>query len=343
MQHRITRSSKLLNEHGELKQKGYATKPLLKYNRSQVAKKHRLKEWDYYLISNREHAVALTVGRSGTLLLISASFINLKERKEVTKTTVKIVSNRKFRMPVSSEAGDILFQDKKVQLSFMNHKGNRELNLSIKGLINTETIEASFVLSDEPEDSMVIATPFKKDDKLFYYNQKMIGMRATGTARVGTDTFSFRPENTYALLDWGRGVWPYHTSWYWGVAQGKISGNLFGFNLGYGFGDTSAATENMLFFNGIASKLKNVTFHLQKNDKNEYEYMKPWIITSSNRRIELVFIPILDRSANLSAVFLSTNQHQVFGKFTGSAVLDDGTVVFLQDFMGFAERVDNRW
>jgi hypothetical protein len=33
MQHKITKPSKLLNKHGELIQRGYATYPLLKYQK----------------------------------------------------------------------------------------------------------------------------------------------------------------------------------------------------------------------------------------------------------------------------------------------------------------------
>ena len=50
------------------------------------------------------------------------------------------------------------------------------------------------------------------------------------------------------------------------------------------------------------------------------------------------FKPILDRAANTDFVVLGSNQHQVFGKFTGKAVLDDGTIVEIKDFVGFAER-----
>jgi hypothetical protein len=343
MQHRITKPSKLLNKHGVLIQKGYATSPLLKYLRKDVANKQKLKEWDYYLIDNHEYAVALTVGKSGSIVLISASLIDLKTKKETTKSVIRLVSDKKLSMPQSSETGDIIYHDKNVNVSFKNYKGDRELSLSIKGFLKNENFDASLLLAYEPQDSMVIATPFKEDKKLFYYNRKIIGMRATGTVHLGNQTITFKPIHSFGLLDWGRGAWPHHTTWYWSAAQGMVCGNLFGFNLGYGFGDTTKATENMLFFNGIASKLEDVTFHIPKNDKNEYDYMKSWIITSSDRRLELVFMPIIDRSVNLSIILLSTNQHQVFGTFTGTAILDDGTIVFLQDFMGFAERVENKW
>lgn len=38
-----------------------------------------------------------------------------------------------------------------------------------------------------------------------------------------------------------------------------------------------------------------------------------------------------------------SGQHQVFGSFTGTAVLDDGTAVRLKELLGFAEKVDDRW
>jgi hypothetical protein len=40
---------------------------------------------------------------------------------------------------------------------------------------------------------------------------------------------------------------------------------------------------------------------------------------------------------------IKSDQHQVFGRFTGKAVLDSGETIALRDFMGFAEKVENRW
>lgn len=343
MQNEITVPSKLLDNKGELIQKGYATSPILMYQRKNVAKKHRLKEWDYYLIYNENYGVALTLGKSGSLVLISASLINYNSREQTTKSLVRFVSKRKLSMPESSKSGDIHYQDKELNLSFKHRNGHRELTLFMRDFKKNKNLEVAVKLFDEPKDSMVIATPFKESKKYFYYNQKIIGMRAEGSVYLDQETILFKPDTSFGLLDWGRGAWPYKTSWYWGAGQGIISGNLFGFNLGYGFGDTSAATENMIFFNGKASKLKNVVFHIPKNEKNQYEYLKPWMISSSDKRFEMVFKPILDRSANLSLIFFSTNQHQVFGKYTGTVMLDDGTIIFLKDFLGFAERVKNRW
>ena len=40
---------------------------------------------------------------------------------------------------------------------------------------------------------------------------------------------------------------------------------------------------------------------------------------------------------------ICSDQHQVFGKFSGTAVLDDGQKLEIRDLMGFAEKVRNKW
>jgi len=117
----------------------------------------------------------------------------------------------------------------------------------------------------------------------------------------------------------------------------------FGFNIGYGFGDTSAATENMLFYEGKAHKLSQVKFNIPVSHDGREQYLKPWTFTSDDGRFEMDFFPIIDRAAYISLGPLMSDQHQVFGRFTGNAVLDDGRTIKIKDFLGFAEKVENKW
>ena len=55
------------------------------------------------------------------------------------------------------------------------------------------------------------------------------------------------------------------------------------------------------------------------------------------------FRPVLDRASCTDVKLIKSDQHQVFGMFTGKAVLDDGTVIEVKDFPGFAEKVENKW
>ena len=146
-----------------------------------------------------------------------------------------------------------------------------------------------------------------------------------------------------AVLDWGRGVWTYQNTWYWGSASGYVDGVPFGMNLGYGFGDTRAATENMLLYDGVAHKLDQVDFGIPKDAAGKDDLLAPWHVTDNLDRLDLTFTPILDRAAYTGAVVLESNQHQVFGRFDGTAVLDDGTALTIRGLRGFAEKVKNRW
>ena len=57
----------------------------------------------------------------------------------------------------------------------------------------------------------------------------------------------------------------------------------------------------------------------------------------------MTFLPVLDRAAKLDFKLIVTDQHQVFGKMSGVAVLDDGTKIQLDDIMCFAEKVHNKY
>ena len=63
----------------------------------------------------------------------------------------------------------------------------------------------------------------------------------------------------------------------------------------------------------------------------------------SDGRFEMDFNPIIDRSALMDFKAILSDQHQVFGKMTGKAVLDDGTVLEIKDMLCFAEKVHNKY
>ena len=55
------------------------------------------------------------------------------------------------------------------------------------------------------------------------------------------------------------------------------------------------------------------------------------------------FVPVIDRQAPLDIKIMCMIPHQVFGRISGKAVLDDGTEITVKDKMVFAERVHNKW
>ncbi|MEK4968286.1 DUF2804 domain-containing protein [Cytobacillus sp. FSL R7-0696] len=343
MQREMTEAGHLLNDKGELVQAGYAKQLLLTYDRKAIkAQAWRIKEWDYYLVCNDDFGVALTIADNSYMALLSVSFLDFKRASYRTTSMMKPLTFGKLNLPSTSKEGDIVYQDKRIKLSFSHIKNGRKLCCHMKNFDGKTDFACDIDLVNEAKDSIVMAIPFKEDRQAFYYNQKINGMRAKGSVHYGQTEYQFQEKNSFATLDWGRGVWTYKNTWYWGSASGVVEGKTFGFNIGYGFGDTSLASENMLFYDGVAHKLEEVTFHIPQNN-GIFDYLSPWRFTSSDGRFEMDFIPILDRKDHTSVIVISSDQHQVFGHFTGKAVLDDGTTIVLKDFLGFAERVENKW
>lgn len=343
MQYEIKEPIDLLDANGNLTKAGYAKKLLPKYDRKKVKGGFaRLKEWDYYYVGNDHFGIALTIADNSYMGLDSISFLSFEGTPwEITKSPMRVFPMGKTGLPTTSTAGTTAISGKGYALKFVVYKDKRVLTAHMDAFKGEDAIDIHVTLTGEPEESMVICTPFEKEGH-FYYNQKINCMRAEGTVKIGEQVYTFEPDSAFGVLDWGRGVWTYHNTWYWGSASGLADGVDFGFNIGYGFGDTSAASENMLFYNGKAHKLSQVTFCIPMKDGRE-DYLKPWKFTSDDGRFEMDFVPVIDRASCTDVKLIKSDQHQVFGHFSGTAVLDDGTELHIHNLMGFAEKVENKW
>lgn len=337
--HEVTKRQPLLKKDGTLGEPGWSRQLLQTYDRAAIrAPKFRIKEWDYYLVLNEDFAGAFTISDDGYIGLQSVSLLHLKEGWEHTETILNPLPMGRFNLPPTSVRGNTIYRDGRLHMRFQVKEGERKLFCEFKNFYQGKSFSCNITLKQPEMDTMVIATPWKEKKNAFYYNQKINCMPASGVMTFDGKTYVFSPETDFGTLDWGRGVWTYDNRWYWGSGNGLVDGKPFGFNIGYGFGDTRAATENILFYEGKAHKLDDVTFHIPPDD-----YMKPWTFTSSDGRFEMDFKPVLDRAAKTSALVVVTDQHQVFGKMTGKAVLDDGRVLEIKDLMCFAEDVHNRY
>lgn len=350
----------LLNEAGRLAQAGWATQLVRSYNRQQVgASKWRIKEWDYYLVHDDEYGIALTLSDLGFIGLISASLLDFRTNEYITKSQLHPLPLGKFGLPSDSIAGVSEFRNKNVDFRFEVAEGQRRHLVARFGDFKDGLpLEIDVTLSDRPADTMVIATPWQEDPKAFYYNQKIVGFSADGHFTLGNLHHRFAPLGSgasalagpaFGLLDWGRGVWTHDNTWHWSAAQGLQNGHVFGFNLGYGFGDTSAASENMFFVDGRAHKLGRVDFGVPERNKTafklgeRYDLLKPWHFTDNEGRLDLTFTPLFDRADWTDVKLVLTDQHQVFGHFDGWVKGEAGETFPVKDLLGFAEVVHNKY
>ena len=102
-QHEIREVHPLLDENGHLIETGYAKRLLPIYDRKKIrANALRIKEWDYYLIYNKDYAVALTVDDNSYMALDSISLIDFRIPREHTNSPMKFMTLGKRNFPSSS-------------------------------------------------------------------------------------------------------------------------------------------------------------------------------------------------------------------------------------------------
>ena len=72
-------------------------------------------------------------------------------------------------------------------------------------------------------------------------------------------------------------------------------------------------------------------------------FMKTWKFHDNEGRLNLDFIPFKDRFAATKLLVIDSKVHQLFGRYSGKVVTDDGDEIWLDGLIGFAEEHQARW
>ena len=342
-QHEIVAPGPLLASDGRLTTAGWSRQPMLDCNLENVnfyalkfLQPLRVKRWDYYAVFTPDHFFSFTVSDIGYLGMIFAYVLEFSTGK-LQEETIAVPLARGVELPRNSQDGVSKFDNGKVSLCFSVEDGARHLQVNWPQFGKT-SLSADIRLDCPPDhESMTITIPIEK--QRFYYNRKINCMPATGWVRYGSEAFRLTPDTCLGQLDWGRGVWAYNSLWLWASASGFLpDGRTLGLNMGYGFGDTSAASENAFILDGVVHKLGTLTF-----EYDSAHFMKPWRMKDEDGRLDLVFAPFYERVARTNAVVLTSEVHQMFGRYRGTLVTDDGDSIIIEDLVGFAEEHHARW
>jgi hypothetical protein len=333
MQKQFTHPGPVLNADGS-PNPGYSTKSILTYRRKDIkASAFRIKEWDFYQVTDHKMCIQFTVGHAAYAGQVGIMFFDFEKGEMLAeKGTLLVLPFGSLHLPEDAEEDHVICYDKKGGKICFSAKGNTRRLYCKWG-----DFEANITLTRLNQNSLVINVPFDESPKAFYYNHKINCMTAEGTVTYGDKSYCFSPEDSFGLLDWGRGVWPFHNEWYWSNGSGYIENKIFGFNLGCGFGNTSSATENILFYGDSIHKLGEVVF------ERGSDYMQPWHIHDMEGRLTLTLTPSYDRTTRTKLLWVNNCCHQMFGEFSGKVILDDGTELKVEKLKAFAEHAVNNW
>jgi hypothetical protein len=342
-QHLLKGPGPLLKKDGSLAEVGWARQPVLDCNLENAGfyglrflQGLRIKRWDYYGLTTASHFYSFTLSDLGYLQMVFAYVVDFARHSHVEQT-LTLLPGAGVQLPRNSTEGESRFDNGKVKLVFSNDAEGRRLEVDWPGF-DRQGLRAQVKLSlPAQQESLVMVTPIGK--KRFYYNRKINCLPAEGWVEYQGEKTELTPGTCLGNLDWGRGVWEYRSFWVWTTASGFLpDGRRIGLNLGFGFGDTSAATENAILLDGKVHKLGQVVYiYDPKNLK------APWSLRSPDGRLTLRFTPFYDRMAATDFKILGSRVHQLFGQFHGTIQTDDGETIEIHNLIGSSEEHHARW
>jgi hypothetical protein len=340
----LTHPALLLKSDGTLTNVGWSRQPILDCNLEAVhfyaarfLQRFRIKRWDYYAVTSPTHFFSATLADLG---YAGQAFIYLIDFSSGAyhEAALTIPLSRGIAIPRNSTEGDSTFDNGKVRLVFRVTPDGRHLSLAWPNFAGKD-LTADLTLRLAPDhESMTIVIPMNSTRR-FYYNRKINCLPTEGHVMWGSERLDFMPTDTLGNLDWGRGIWNYRSFWVWASASGFLpDGRTLGLNLGFGFGDTAQATENALILNGRIHKLGQVDFQYSSQD-----FKQAWKMSSPDGRLDLEFTPFIERVARTNLLIITSEVHQMFGRYHGTIVADDGEVIRINDLVGWAEEHQAHW
>jgi len=329
----------VLDSGGQPQNFGWSRQPDFFYDPVLIsAPRRRISESDRYIVHSPTHLVTFEIRDDGILGYMCISVVSMRDKKRSTQSFRTILPMGSFDMPAANASGSIRYRRKRILLDFISmEKGVKIIKTDILHF-GRRSLRGELVLS-EPVVSESLATNqhWRNEKCAFRYAQCSPWYSVEGVVQLGSTEIVFTKGNGWGILDWNRGARPRSDIRYWAAGCGVSGDRHIGICAGYSWADSSAGTENGFFVDGKLHKLDAVTFHIPP-----VNWLAPWRFTSNDSRLEMTFSPHQERIERGGLFFHHSTRRQVYGFFSGKALLDDGSLIEFQNITGFAERVKTR-
>jgi hypothetical protein len=351
----ITKGGPLLDENGNVVDYGWARQPLLDVNLENVniyalkfLQPLRIKRWQYFGITTPTHFFSFTLSHVGYLGPVFAYVLDF-ETGVYHEQTLNIPFGVGIVLPRNSTSGDCIYKKGETFFKFfVPDDSRRRLEVYWPGF-GGSGLKADLELR-LPQGHESVVNVFPYENRRFFYTRKVNCMPVEGTIEYGWDSdagdgrkrlkpYRIDQAGCLATLDWGVGVWPYRSFWIWASFSRFLpDGRTIGLNAGDGIGNSAELNDNAIILEGRVHKLGKVEFKYDNKD-----FKKPWMMTSPDGRLDLEFKPFFERVAKTDVGVLSSEVHQMFGRYSGTLVTDTGERIKVENLIGWAEEHHARW
>ncbi|MCZ7678520.1 MAG: DUF2804 domain-containing protein [Sandaracinaceae bacterium] len=287
----------------------------------------RSKRWEYWGVVTPSHVVGITIASLDYLGLASLYVLDRASGRETERDGVAPfargieLADRAAR-PARGRAGG-------VSITLDEEEGGTRITAS------AEDAEIQ-IFAERPIEHEALGVVVPWSERLFQYTVKDVARPARGRIVLEGRAHEVA-EGSFAVLDHGRGRWPYANTWNWAAGSGARDGRAIGIQLGGKWTDGTGSTENALLAGGRLHKIsEDLTWSYDRT-----RWTRPWRIHGA--RVDATLHPFHERCGRVNLIAASFEAHQCFGHFEGWATTDAGETISLDGLVGWAEEAHNRW
>ncbi|QDZ16081.1 DUF2804 domain-containing protein [Humibacter ginsenosidimutans] len=302
----------------------------------------RNKRWEYWGITTPTHLIGLTVSSIDYAGVHELWVFDRDSRKEVAVNAVVPLA-RDVVLPGTLGAGPASARAKvplgELRIDIDEVAGGTRLTASAPrvSLDIVATRPDGRTLADH--EAMGVVVPWSR--RLFQYTVKDVDRPAMGTLTIDGVEHGVPAGESWAVLDHGRGRWPYSVAWNWGAASGFVGWvgeqRRVGVQLGAKWTDGTGSTENAITVDGRVHKISEELVW----EYRPGEWMTPWHI--KGERVDATFTPFHLKQSSTQLGVIASSTRQCFGHYSGWIATDDGAGQRIDGLLGWAEDVHNRW
>ena len=230
----------------------------------------RNKRWEYWAITTPTHILALTVS---SLDYAAVHEVWVFDRATETSFGGSAVSplGRSVTLPGTVEAGPSRARTAALSIEIDEVSGADVAGTRLRASHSNVSFD---VFAELPAGYERLGVVVPWNSRLFQYTVKDVARPASGTVTIDGREFDVPAGESWAVLDHGRGRWPYSMHWNWGAASGIVDGKTIGVQLGGKWTDGTGSTENALLVDGRLHKIsEEFTW-----DHDPTNWLAPWRI-----------------------------------------------------------------
>ncbi len=287
----------------------------------------RNKAWDYWGLVSPDYIVGVTVSNLDYAAVLQGYLLDRRSGKD-REFGALIPFGGGVTLPDTLPPMTVTASGKGFTYQFADQAGGTALHVEFEDVV----IDA---VAAEAGDSLSVVVPWSR--RRFQYTVKDLARPLTGALQIGNDSYEFPAGESFAVLDRGRGRWPYAMTWNWAAGSGSVAGERRAIQLGGQWTVGTGATENALF---VGERMHYIPTEVTW-DYTPGNWSAAWRM--HGERVDAEFIPEHVRHAKTNALVIASETFQAFGTWRGWAETDAGERIDLTGLTGWAEQAQNRW